>query len=351
MQGVKSYNKEFPPFPDIFHFFPKLNAAVCKIPKTGTVILPKIMNILDTKLVSGRRKFDLTQYPTDDLKYNINIDILNERDGAGVAYIIIGRNPYDRILHHYIEEINVVSELNRQVGRTLRKPLETVTVGGKAFGCGFQVDFQEYVNFLLEHILKSGLYNPVIGAPIARHCAPCNVKYTYMFKQETLPNDIFQILNSTKISPVYRKIINQVLLHDNDEQKLYLDNYVTEVMASQRHHKQDCPEMLALLYKIWESLKDQGVLHVDSKFPHESFAKVKNKPTIVADAISVIRADMKKNPVRLEQRSRQRQEKYKLYDGLNQILMDKIRVAYKVDFLMFGYDSSSTPGDIKHKIP
>ncbi|XP_060064033.1 uncharacterized protein LOC132544451 [Ylistrum balloti] len=351
MQSVQSYNKEFPPFPDIFHFYRKLKIAVCKTHKTGTVILPKIVNILDTKLLKGRRKFNLTQYSINDLKFNINIDVLKERNEADIVYIIIGKNPYDRILDHFLEGVTVVSELNRQIGRTFRKPLDTVIVDGKSFDCGFQVDFQEYVDYLLKHVLKSGQYNPVLESPIARQCAPCNIKYTYMFKQETLRYDIFHVLNSTQMTPAHRKVINQLLSHEYDERRLYLEEYVTEIIANQRHHKEDCPEILALLFKTWESIKDQGLLHVDSKFPYEAFVKVKHKSTIIADTIGLIREEMKKNPVTPEQRTLQRQAKYKLYNGLDQITIDKIRVAYKVDFLMFGYDSSSPSGELRHRTP
>lgn len=351
MQSVKSYHQVFPPVPDIFHYYPRVKAAVCKTRHLGTVILPKIMNILDSKLPSGKKKFDLTQYSIDDLKFNINIDILRERDEVDVNYIIIGRNPYDRILAHYIEGMSVVSELNRQIGRTFRKPMDKVTLDGKSFICGFQVDFQDYADYLLQNILKPGFYNADLELPIVRQCAPCNVKYTYMFKQETLTDDIFQIMNATKMNPVYRKIINQLLDGDIDERSLYLDEYVTETMAYHRHHKQDCPETLALLYKLWRSLQNQGILHADSKFPLESFVKLKGRPTIVTDTIRIIREDVKHNPLTIEQRDRQRQEQFRHYDLLNQITMDKIKVAYKVDFIMFGYDSSSPPGDLKRKAP
>lgn len=338
MQTVTSHNKEFPPYPDIFQYYTKLKMAVCKLDKTGSVLIPKLVNILESKVIPGQGKFDLNSYNVNFEKYDMTMDVLQERRDTEVQYVMIGRNPYDRLLALYIAEVNMLSGFNRQIGMALRKQLDSVKVNRKTYNCGYQIGFQDFLQYILEQQMQYGFVNSNPWDPISRKCSPCSIKFNYIFRYDTLSNDIFQVLNSTNMSFVHRKIINKILLKDLDEDFIYIDTYVTKVISSQRNQRMECSNVMGLFYKLWEALQGQGLLHELSEFPWRAFSKITDQKSIAKDSIKIIRREMVNKVVSLEQRRAQRRNMYVLYDLVNEETLNKLRVVYKQDFLMFGYD-------------
>ncbi|XP_069104765.1 carbohydrate sulfotransferase 10-like isoform X2 [Argopecten irradians] len=330
---VTSHLTAYRPVTKAFFYSSEAKLVMCKVPKIGSTFWARVFVALEGEM-SPRRAFLLDRYEVHDGKYEIGFVFSKEAKKRGSKIGIVSRNPYSRLFSAYIDKIWLLSDLNQKFGRRLKKGLEDVGDGK----CGFAVTFQDFLEFSLNAAYAEGHFDDHY-APVTRLCDPCNLNVDYIVKQETMTSDAEFILDKLKRDRNASRTEDIKLLIRHQDPRLELRQLIKTILKDRRKFMIECPQISSLMQKVWTALQFQGVIHYDSEYPIQKFRDLGKSKSHENDITSIITREITNRPVSLRQRNFQRADAViNAYKQVNEYTIGRIKMMYKLDFLLFGYD-------------
>lgn len=156
---------------------------------------------------------------------------------------------------------------------------------------------------------------------------------------DTLSNDMESILDYTNVSYSTRSsLIN--IIHRKYENKTAI-SLINVYIKSWNQYKKLCTDFLEYLSKIWKSFKIQGKLRIDLPFPKRKFAKAIKGEININEVIAIFLEYMTKYKMTSGERKLQRRRALvKAFSTVSEETIIKIQELYKLDFMLFQYDTS-----------
>ncbi|XP_060064035.1 carbohydrate sulfotransferase 13-like [Ylistrum balloti] len=330
---VSSYLTANRPVTKAFFYSSEAKLVVCKVPKIGSTFWARIFNALEGE-ISVRKAFLLDRYEVHDGKYEIGFVFSKEAKKRGSKIGVVSRNPYSRLFSAYIDKIYLLSDLNQKFGRRLKKGLEDAGDGK----CGFSVTFQDFLETLLNSAHDGGQFDDHY-APVTRLCNPCHLNIDYVIKQETMSSDAEFVLDIVKKERNISHIEDIKMLIRHMDMRQELRQLIKTILKDRKKFIVECPEISSLMQKVWTVLQFQGIIHYDSEYPIQTFRDIKKSKSYENEIITIIMREIERKPVSLTQRKYQRQDAVMhAFRGVTEYNIGRIKMLYKLDFLLFGYD-------------
>lgn len=320
------------PVTKAFFYSPEAKLVVCKVPKIGSTFWARVFAALEGE-TTARRAFQLDRYQVHDGKYEIGFVFAKEAQKRGSKICVAARNPYTRLFSAYLDKIYLLSVLNQQFGRQLKKGLENVGKGK----CGFAVSFQEFLDILLNSAAEDIFDDHY--SPVTRLCNPCDLNPDYVIKQETMTTDAEFILDELKKA---RNTSHVAEIKDsirNTDVQIELRQLIKTVMIDRKKFRVECPQLSLLMQKVWKALQLQGIIHEESDYPGKEVTSLQQSKQFEKDITSIIMRELEQKPVSLKQMLFQRHNSVvDAYRGIHRYTIGRIKLLYKLDFVLFGYD-------------
>lgn len=309
----------------------KYKLSYCRVAKVGSTFWTQIFMALEgvqpvfEEDDEVNSVFDMPRIETHGLMKEhteLTMDFSDKRLKDTTSFLV-ARNPYSRLFSSYIDQVYLPTKW-KNAGK-MKKPSSQ---------CGNDVTFEEFLVAISNYILL-GYDTDLHWAPIFSICMPCESRIDLLAKQETFDDDAEQIL---RLVGVKKAVINNV-------KKASKEQLIDTSIRTLLHHyiirghqaKTGCITELQLARKLWTAFQIQGYIHDNSKFPADLFQNVhqNNTETILRDAI--LKANTK-NPISLEERSKQRQNwKLWFWRNISNKTIELIQSAFYEDFFVFDY--------------
>ncbi|XP_021374130.1 uncharacterized protein LOC110463660 [Mizuhopecten yessoensis] len=240
------------------------------------------------------------------------------RQSVPARNVLVTRDPYRRLFSAYVDK------------QMLRLP--THDVNSSKLICGNYVTFDRFLSHILSKGFRGGYLDRHV-APIALLCEPCDTRYEFVAKQETLTEDItFLLENVTVVPKRTRELILRVLHGEVNARTLIgvIDTLVQRALDT-------CSNILDYISSLWTVFKIQGIIRYDIVFPREYLEQL---PTVdVSVVTSVVKQAIAFHPLTIEDRNKQRRHALvTAYAGVSSHTIRGIQDMYFKDFVLFDYD-------------
>lgn len=340
---LSAYQFNFYQVTSRFYVDKQANLSYCKVPKAGSSFMTEIFFALDKDEKNNSKNSILKSKSIDEIfemsRNRVHMignsklgatPMLNDKE-LNTTVLLVSRNPYSRLYSAYVDKFYLFGLVKTamEISKKNKKRLSS---------CGYDVTFPEF----LDHVITTA-YG---GYPINRHWAPvyllchaCDVKYDVVSKMDTLSNDMESILDYTNVSYSTRSsLIN--IIHRKYENKTAI-SLINVYIKSWNQYKKLCPDFLEYLSKIWKSFKIQGKLRIDLLFPKRKFAKAIKGEININEVIAIFLEYMTKYKMTSGERKLQRRRALvKAFSTVSEETITKIQELYKLDFMLFQYDTS-----------
>ncbi|KAL3863842.1 hypothetical protein ACJMK2_005570 [Sinanodonta woodiana] len=314
---------------------PGPNLAVCLVEKAGSTFWMRILQIL-----SGYKKvFNPQEIETfsayeggfrtfEEIGFSKVYDIL--RKSIKVMFV---RDPFSRLFSAYLDKFYNPNPPNwKYFGAEIVRSERN----GDQVYCGHDVTFAEFVSFTLKWFDMNQCVEPHFSE-IFRHCAPCDIDYTYIGKMETIEQDTKYILS--KLNQTNRVIFDDF---SADAEKNAIADAIDWVFNIREDIEECGVSFHQALLRLWRRLQSRGILSKKDIFPFrpersETIRKVDLTNTVLQLYISGNAIDRKRNRVEVL---------LEAYSSVPDSLVSKLQQIFKLDLKLFGY--SELPDYIRY---
>lgn len=251
----------------------KESVVYCSVPKVACTNWKRVLRVFEGKLkypleIKQKHKVHLLNYPT--LKKLSPKDQL-WRLNLYYSFVFV-RHPFERILSAYRNKFKdpYSPGFQRRYGpKILRLFREDLTE--KEYKAGRNVTFEEFVRFIIHvHAHKGSKSFDEHWQIIHSLCKPCQIKYNYIGKMETLVDDAEQVLREIGADKKVKFPANAK------------DKYKKDVRTMMREYYAPLGrDILMRLYKIYEvDFLGFGYVFPDYLLTEEALGKVGNSTTV-----------------------------------------------------------------------
>lgn len=247
---------------------------------------------------------------------------------------MVARDPYYRFYATFIKEIFLFGELGRKLSKSLGKESKE----HKQEVCGYDVNFEDYLQFAIDNSNSKELED--IGdhmLTLGNLCDPCNVRYDVILKRETLAHDTEHLLKLLYIQDSVRaKIVDSLR---SSTQINSMSTLITYYFKQHERFREDCPDIGEFSKKLWKALKVLGFIYVKEPFPRDLESKI-TKITL-QDFLDYATKTCLSHPITAESVELQHQGAVRYaYSKVSDDTIKELQKAYHPDFVLFGYDTT-----------
>ena len=328
----------------VLHYSSRYNVTFCNVPKAGCSFLTQVFGILRYGANASDEVFGMKRM---DVHANVKLARANHLNASRATRrhsrsILVSRDPYSRLYSAFIDKIFLPLMYYESVNivQKLRKVNQTNLV------CAIDVTFEEFLTYIIDEA-RTGRYLNSHWTPIFSLCKPCDTRAFSLVKQETFAADVEYVLKEVGIADDEFNVIYDAL-HDHriDTTIPSLVATVT-TMTEKAKTVQQCINRNELARRIWTSFQIQGYIKDDIPFPTKTI-DTNEKANSSEFLTQVILDTIKKHPMSpTEAKLQRRRALVKAYDGLSKEILDKVKILYKQDFILFDY-SFEPPRTIEH---
>ncbi|OWF37133.1 carbohydrate sulfotransferase 10-like [Mizuhopecten yessoensis] len=322
--GRKQYQLTTSQVSQLYYSSSRAGFSVCKVPKAGStfwtimfLILqqqkpPEKVFLIPRNKLHNKAKGRESRQPPNDSSLNI----------------IVSRDPYTRLFSGFIDKVFLA-------GRKLEENQDTSNAYIiNDLVCGYNTTFADFLDVITKNALNGGKINQHL-APVYLLCSACNIKYQAVSHAETLTADTEYIVDKLQVSDSEKRSLKQ-MFHREEINKTLRGLLASEVRPL-RLPKEICPDQLAYLYKLWQSLQIQGYLHIQSTFPWDFFENENNFEE--SSIVKLILDTMARRPLSNKDRKLQRRDALvSAYKNVGKETIKRIQKMFMMDFRLFGYD-------------
>ncbi|XP_021379333.1 uncharacterized protein LOC110466863 isoform X1 [Mizuhopecten yessoensis] len=322
-------------------FYSKPNGLLaCKSPKTGSTFMGALIRALNQPSIDkvsgmfllGRNKIHNGLHEVWDI---LAAEPIKQSTLTGM----ITRDPYSRLFSTFVDKYFLLGRLGRELATYLKRGFRE----DRNKYCGYDITFQEFLDYVVFLAQSMKELNEHM-VPVSQLCDVCNMKYDLICRQESLSESISEVLRLTKNVTssrlnAIRKSINTTSPYAS------MHSLISSHIFDYNNHRQDCPNQLSFMRKMWKAFQVQGLVNSVIKFPEGIFARFlfveKEAHAITSAILQVIQS----NPLSKKQRQQQRLSALTIaYRNIRWQTIFNLQKVFKLDFLLFGY--SNYPPDM-----
>ncbi|XP_048734167.2 carbohydrate sulfotransferase 9-like [Ostrea edulis] len=337
---IGAYRFNFKQVSEIFYVDTKSNLSYCKVPKAGSSFMTDIFLVLNndrhnitkyadknSELVDQMFELSRSQVHTIGNKKLHTTSLITDEQQSKTMTLIISRDPYSRLFSAYVDKFYLLGHV-----KSARE------ISQRRLSCGYNVTFQEFLDYVISKAY-GGYQIDRHWAPVYLLCHACDVRYDVVATTQTLSADVEHILDYINVTDSTKNNLIK-LTHNKYDNKTVISLIDTYIKLWEKN-KKVCPEFREYLPKIWKSLQIQGKLKSEISFPTLEFSRLIKKEANISHFTNVFLHYVSKYKVSSEERTFQRRKA--LVDAFRTVkktTIRKIQELYKLDFLLFEYDTS-----------
>ncbi|OWF54773.1 Carbohydrate sulfotransferase 13 [Mizuhopecten yessoensis] len=305
-----------------------LGIAYCPVEKTASTFWKRVLRVVVGE-AHAKSPFDssVIALATFDNMTSIPEDMVDRFMKESLTFMFV-REPYGRLLSAYVDKLFSPNlyywKLYGAFGVNVTRNESTE--------CGHNLTFREFVKTVLyadEHNEKrDGHFTPSY-----EHCDPCRYKWQVIGNLDTLPQDIFYILDRIGRTDLMRSL-------NKDFREQYLNDTILDqfnwLFYFRKSYAIDCNVTFYEAQKrLWKQFQIRGVLTKESEFPlttEESEGLTKKK------LMSVVYNAMGNAEKRSKARKNKAEAFKEAYSTLDREDLDKLSKIFQPDCDLYGYD-------------
>ncbi|GFN99719.1 carbohydrate sulfotransferase [Plakobranchus ocellatus] len=238
------------------------------------------------------------------------------------------QDPFKRLWETYVDHFRLPQKWSSTGAKIEAKRVQNSPVRqAKSLvkNCGMDVTFQEFILFALKSYESD--YDPYY-----RLCDPCQLKPTYIIREETKVEDTRFVLQHFNLAWVVSSPN-----FTQDEYLRYINNTVTEAVSLFKDaHKTKCASGGDLGKRLWSALEVMGMIpegttsapYIDDQTKSASVIKIATNLFFAAEGHGVDRTAQK------------RKHMVQAFQSLSQESLEAIKEKYGPDFRLFDYERS-----------
>ncbi|XP_060079475.1 uncharacterized protein LOC132558875, partial [Ylistrum balloti] len=313
-------------------FYSKYNGLLaCKSPKAGSTLLGALVRALTRK--SDNEVFDMFLLGRNEIHNG-----LNEVFGPMTAKVIkesaltvmVTRDPFSRLYSTFIDKYFLLGRLGREIATHLKRGFKEENEDY----CGYDVTFQEfldYVVYLAENMVEMNEHM----VPVAQLCDVCNIKYDLVCRQENLTQGAEEVLRLTNNVTSSRL---DAMRKSMTSKYASVFTLVSSHLFDYNNNRQDCPNKMIFMAKMWKTFAIQGLVNSGLDFPEHIFSQFSFVAREAHNITSAILQVTKSKPLSKVNRRLQRLKFLsEAYRDIRWQTIAKLQKVYYLDFLLFGY--------------
>ncbi|XP_021379144.1 uncharacterized protein LOC110466747 isoform X1 [Mizuhopecten yessoensis] len=318
-------------------FYSKPNGLLaCKSPKTGSTFMGALIRALNQPSINkvsgmfllGRNKIHNGLHEVWDI-------LAAEPIKQSTLTVMITRDPYSRLFSTFVDKYFLLGRLGRELATHLKRGFREDRNNEY---CGYDITFQEFLDYIVFLAQSMKELNEHM-VPVAQLCDVCNMKYDLICRQESLSEGITEVLRLTKnVTSSRLNAIRQSINTTSPYASML--SLISSQIFDYNNHRQDCPNQLSFMRKMWKTFQVQGLVNSVIKFPEEIFSGFlfveKEAQAITSASLQVIQS----NPLSKKQRQQQRLTALTIaYRNIRWQTIVNLQKVFKLDFLLFGYSN------------
>ncbi|XP_021379358.1 uncharacterized protein LOC110466875 isoform X2 [Mizuhopecten yessoensis] len=317
-------------------FYSKQNGLLaCKSPKTGSTFIGSFIRALNQP--SKNNVSDMFLLGRNKIHNGLNEvsgKLAAERIKQSTLTVMITRDPYSRLFSTFVDKYFLLGRLGRELASHLKRGFRE----DSNKYCGYDITFQEFLDYVVFLAQSMKELNEHM-VPVSQLCDVCNVKYDLICRQESLSEGISEVLRLTKNITSSR--LNAIRQSTNTTSPyVSMHSLIPSHIFDYNNHRQDCPNQLSFMRKMWKAFQIQGLVNSVIKFPEEIFSRFlfieKEAHAIISAILQVIQS----NPLSKKQRQQQRLTALNnAYRNIRWETIFNLQKVFKLDFLLFGYSN------------
>ncbi|XP_069131641.1 carbohydrate sulfotransferase 11-like [Argopecten irradians] len=303
--------------------------AYCPIEKTASTFWRRIMRIVVGD-IHASSPFDdsVMAFASFDSLASVPKDAIEAFMNESLTFMFV-REPYGRLLSAYVDKL---FSPNLFFWKIYGGFAVDVTRNQSSTRCGHDLTFREFVKTVLyaeEHNIKrNGHFTPSY-----EHCDPCKYNWKVIGALETLPQDVFYILNRMGRTDLKRSL-------EKEFREQYLNDTITDqfnwLFEFKKNYASECNVTLyEAQLRLWKQFQIRGVLTKEIKFPisaeeSENLTKEQLKRIVynaMGNAETRARAKLNKKEAFLE-----------AYATIDAEDLEKLSELFRPDCELYGYD-------------
>ena len=244
--------------------------------------------------------------------------------GGKQTDFLFARDPYTRLLSAYLDKVVTLPLWWRTYGFFITNKFRDSSKKPHAYGCGHDVTFSEFVQFIIFMETTETLQDPHF-VPIHKICDVCHREYEYIGKLETFTEDVRFIykLNNKTVPMDIDSGLNKITSKTKNFANLFnKENY------------SNCISLCGGMKKVWWGLKAMGLIPTGQPFPfhQEGCSNVTGN-----EFFDIAKNIYEKNKGAFNKEKQKETFLIKMYQQVP--LKDRLRLTnvLKRDLLIFGY--------------
>jgi len=254
------------------------------------------------------------------------LDKYNDTETYGIinksTSVMFVREPYERAYSGYVDKLFSINrfywkEDGRRAIRLVRNNASKISLQ-----CGHDLTFKEFIQYVVRAKTK-GLRIDTHFSSMHSHCHPCDLNISYIGKMETFNEDAKYLIEK------FHLFGNATL--ENIKKGTTVDNIrlVLEDTIGSRTSLNKCLTLDEMVERAWETLKLRGLIEPEAPIPDVDLNTV-TVNSFLKLAIQYSHVD--------KVSEYKRRQLVKLYQTVDDTLIEKFRNFILQDSKLFGYD-------------
>ncbi|XP_052804620.1 carbohydrate sulfotransferase 9-like [Mya arenaria] len=309
---------------------------MCKLASTYWTRFFRLLDVKSNKTYITPYDVPISEAPATSERLTVQEGVYDAKFVRYYKFLFV-RDPYSRLLSAYVDKIFAPNPTFWSIFKIL-----SIKQHGKTYKvsrCGADISFEDYVRIVIRAHSKSpdNTNADCHDKTFNGACHPCEVRYDFIGKMETFPQDSTILFQKLKLNDTIKALnIKGKQLADEDA---LLDTVISPFLWKAEIVK--CIPWREALLRIWRKLQVRGVIGKQEMPLSEPQAQAITKE----EFIKLIKDTQPKTSF-TERKKQRREAMIEIYGKVRLDYLKQIQEIYRKDFDLFEYNSDNQ--DIFH---